>query len=1060
MPITYEHRVPASTLGGLALAAGQEQYEAQRGREDRARAVQLAQMAQQQQMQNQRMAYDAASTQYRTAADYNKFVMGAQLDVQQRQRDQQNRLALQNNQDQLAAGREEVRWDRAQEVQGQGDTHQAWKGYVDEVRGTLNQDGIDILDTHSAKYRSIMSNQKFSPGQKSAATAQLLEEVQNKNLGQSYAKEIQYEPGKSYVGPKGYKFTVLEDGSHQNLGQNFDDLIKPEEMPDSDWETKGKHVAWLDAHRFGPPGRDKDGRQTHKVEGPDGKLTDVVVEDEQYLNQVLKEEQIEREKEERTATTERRKDKAAWTKDYLDQMNEASPIGEMVGEDEVTPLSPQARLKELEDRRKKARDAADEQFPSRVPAAAAGGGGGGGQTQWPDDAFGMAKPGVDYSRAVSYRDPSGTVKAIQSEGVSRDASMGMHAMPRSLIYGKDPSRLLDADGNPLAPAGGGGEAEPPATSGIPPQFARPPESDLADKQQRMRDTMLKYRDEIDDPQMKGVVDEGIAALDAVIGGAPETPELKQKLRDARKTLEVQKMQTERATEQGSSVEHAETGRFRQQALRRQQALNAGVPEGGTGQMPTPSEGGDEAMHLARPHNPKAWLGGASRGLPASEPMPGQSDPKVPFERTPEQVRAEEDIRALGRRPERIPGSIHERPIGGERTGVERPKGEGHVGAMSGEGAPWQVSRETEAKRKARGEEPYTLEELDKMTRRSYPKGRELSKEEKIKDRIEDPKTAEKTLFTELWPGQGRTDPEWLVKSEGKEGGLWGKDKNAEEIGKIYDHLGEWDLHHPGETKEKFISKFTKSGANIPGKHDPSGYAPKQEAGAKGEKELVSLRAQYVARLTTKLMIKEGRSGYESRFAAAKARQERFERDYREQRKYEDGQGTLTGGRGQFQELGRMKDEFAPFTNPTERHNISQPLSALQQRVRELGLEEKLPDIMKIRPRDLQKYDADSYDRWVRQTEKDVFRASISGQPGLRGKAQGIIDRLKPLADPTSQARRDSTAPLLNELQGVVRAMGLKFPDVLKMTEKGLNQKDKESWEKWTRMIDGVFRENK
>ena len=192
MPITYEHRVPASTLGGLALAAGQEQYEAQRGREDRARAVQLAQMAQQQQMQNQRMAYDAASTQYRTAADYNKFVMGAQLDVQQRQRDHQNRLALQNNQDQLAAGREEVRWDRAQEVQGQGDTHQAWKSYVDEVRGTLNQDGIDILDTHSAKYRSIMSNQKFSPGQKSAATAQLLEEVQNENLGQSYAKEIQY----------------------------------------------------------------------------------------------------------------------------------------------------------------------------------------------------------------------------------------------------------------------------------------------------------------------------------------------------------------------------------------------------------------------------------------------------------------------------------------------------------------------------------------------------------------------------------------------------------------------------------------------------------------------------------------------------------------------------------------------------------------------------------------------------------------------------------------------------------------------------------------------------
>jgi len=793
MPITYQHRVPASTLGGLALAAGQEQYEAQRGREDRERAMKLAQMAQQQQMQEQRMAYDAASTQYRTAADYNKFVMGAALDMVGQERDQQNRLALQNNNDQLGAGREEVRWDRAQEVRGQGDTHQAWKSYVDEVRGTLNQAGVDILDTHSAKYRKIMSNQNFNPAQKSAATALLIEEVQNKNLGQSYAKEQQYEPGKSYVSPKGYKFTVLQDGSHQTLGQNFDDLIKPEEMTYSDWESNGKHVAWLDAHRFGPPSRDSDGKQTHSVEGPDGKMATITIEDEQYEAKVAEEKRIEREKEERAATTERQKNRATWVKEYLDQMNVASPIGEMTEPDGETQLSPEGRLEELKDRREKANEAADELFSE--PVAAMGGG----------------------AAALKRKEWA------MGGGAADAATMGEQPSPA-------------ASGIPL-----GGRR---MTAGAGPA--------PANSRQSMKDSMQELMAGLDDPQMKAIMGEGIEVLDAVMGGAPVTPEMKQKLRDARNVMQVQTQQTKRATEQGSSVEHAETGRFRQQALRRQQALNVGKED--------PSSG-----------------------------VRGQREAKVPFERTPEQVRAEEDLHRTTSLEEPSPGAPLDPYFFPDTPPEKYPKGQGQVGAMSGSTAPPGVSAETERIRKARGGEPYTLQELEDITKRTPSEpARELTKEEKIKDRIEDPKTAEKTLFTEIWPGRGRKDPEWLVKSEGEEGGLWGKDKNAEEIGKIYDYLDEWDLHYPGETKEKFISKFKESGAKIPGKHDPSGYSPKQEAGAKGEKELVTLRAEYLVRLKTKLMIKEGRSGYESRFDAAKARQEHFERQYRAQRKYDEG----------------------------------------------------------------------------------------------------------------------------------------------------------------------------
>jgi len=320
MPITYEHRVPAATLGGLALAAGQEQYEAKRGLEERERAMKLAQMAQQQQMQNQRLAYDAASTQYRTAADYNKFVMGAQLDVQQRMRDQQNRLALQNNQNEMAAGREGVRWDRAQEVQGQGDTFQAWNGYVKDIRGTLNQDGVDILDTHSAKVRSIMSNQKFNQTQKSAAVSQVLEEVQTKNLGESYAREIQYEPGKTYHSPDGLSFTIGQDGKKTIEGRHYDGLMKPDDMSDADWKKTGRNVAWMDEQTVYTT-RDDDGKRVrHFISN--GEWQSIADEDEVYDAARLEEQQIEREKEEREATTERQKNRATAIKEEMTRIDE------------------------------------------------------------------------------------------------------------------------------------------------------------------------------------------------------------------------------------------------------------------------------------------------------------------------------------------------------------------------------------------------------------------------------------------------------------------------------------------------------------------------------------------------------------------------------------------------------------------------------------------------------------------------------------------------------------------------------------------------------------------
>ena len=81
-------------------------------------------------------------------------------------------------------------------------------------------------------------------------------------------------------------------------------------------------------------------------------------------------------------------------------------------------------------------------------------------------------------------------------------------------------------------------------------------------------------------------------------------------------------------------------------------------------------------------------------------------------------------------------------------------------------------------------------------------------------------------------------------------------------------------------------------------------------------------------------------------------------------------------------------------------------------------------------------------------------------PALRKRAGDLVARLKPLADPTSRGK--AFAPLLKELQAVAREMGLEQynPDILRITEKAVNQKDMESFEKWIQSLEGFFQLNR
>ena len=247
MPITYEHRVPAATLGGLALAAGQEQYEAQRGREDRARAMQLAQMAQQQQMQNQRMAYDAASTQYRTMADYNKFVANAQIDNARDVRAHQNRLDVLNQQDNLAQGRMQAQWDHAAEIGQQEDVVSGLKTRLTDLRGMVNEDGRRMVDGFRDDYNTIISDPRLSPGQISQAVGALSLKVTDSDLETEYAKEPVQEMGVPFVIPgTGQRVVNLPNGTF-SAGRDYRGLPEIQSImkPDGSFDVDVADELWV-----------------------------------------------------------------------------------------------------------------------------------------------------------------------------------------------------------------------------------------------------------------------------------------------------------------------------------------------------------------------------------------------------------------------------------------------------------------------------------------------------------------------------------------------------------------------------------------------------------------------------------------------------------------------------------------------------------------------------------------------------------------------------------------------------------------------------------------------
>tara|TARA_R110000824_G_scaffold32222_1_gene104191 strand:+ start:17881 stop:19590 length:1710 start_codon:yes stop_codon:yes gene_type:complete len=86
MPIVVQHQPPFSRLGELAYKTGQSQYADRRRREEEARLMQERQMAQQQNMQDQRLAVDVWGRQFGQMGALQRMAIGAQ---QQQQRDQQ-----------------------------------------------------------------------------------------------------------------------------------------------------------------------------------------------------------------------------------------------------------------------------------------------------------------------------------------------------------------------------------------------------------------------------------------------------------------------------------------------------------------------------------------------------------------------------------------------------------------------------------------------------------------------------------------------------------------------------------------------------------------------------------------------------------------------------------------------------------------------------------------------------------------------------------------------------------------------------------------------------------
>ena len=476
---------------------------------------------------------------------------------------------------------------------------------------------------------------------------------------------------------------------------------------------------------------------------------------------------------------------------------------------------------------------------------------------------------------------------------------------------------------------------------------------------------------IDDPRVKDLAN---AAYEIMKRGGPRNEDEVYLLRQAENSIKQHKKHAEMALAGGMSLGEGGTAHFGEaytNKIRRAQALKKGQEEGGMGDIARATEMATRpGQEMGSPHefatSSKYYRTRVSEDMPVGT-FPGMHEDKPPFERTPEQVEAEKDIQARGPRPAwsarqtTYKGSIVKVPV----KEYKRPKGEGLVGAAA--------------------RKPLSESEKRDMAYREKTETRELSKEEKLQDRIKDPKTVREAVFTELWPETKTVKGKAVAKMDLEPG-----ETGSERAGRIYDAMDEWDLHASRMTKER----FEKSMQDDPG-----------------------LRAQYVARLKTKLMIKEGRSGQESAGAAAKARQERFERDYREQRKHEDGQGTLTGGRDVSDRAGPpgvrakpkvgteasiaryglpgkpspeqvpgdarkfVEDELAGRIR-TDRRDMTKELGNLQNYVTAMGLENTQTgsEILKLHPGDIAVMGGannSDYNAWIEEVQ-DMFNLTEEG----------------------------------------------------------------------------------
>ena len=704
MPITYHHRVPASSLGKLSLMAGQEQYEAQRGREERAASLQVAmqaqQQAQQRAMQDQRLAYDAAATQYRNAADYGKFMMGAQLNQFNRGQDQQNRVDLANLQNDNFQGRQDAQWDRAAGQAQQQDTFNAWEGFVNDVMPTINQDGRDLLNGAQAKYRSIQANPNFDQDQKKAATNQLLEQTQALGLAENHAVEQMYEAGKKYHGDDGWGFHTTANGDKVRGGQHYDGLEKPEGMDEADWMDHGRDMAWAQKYKIGTVGRDTNGRARYMVPDGNGGEMEMLFEDEKFDNEQRRVRRVEGQEAHDTRMKGWRTEHAKAVDTYMDNFNTASPLSEMAGPggDFMTASEKQA---EFERRMEAAKDHANGLYPR--PKLLVDPDDLNEQDQailnMQDDELaadpGLADRNNQLRRATGQDIPDRTPLDDPNEGVADAGQEGGLAgsMLGVMSMGADLSNL------------GTGGSDLQTQAGPLGQVAR----------------MIGV---VADPQAQMASNEALEVMRQLQEtGEDPSPEQMIILQSATARLNRMSNMGEQSERWGSSVSSSPFGLGHQRRLQRQQALNAGRAAGGTGEVPLrPSE-----VRLRDT---------------------GTSDDGV----TPDQ-RAEIDM-ARARAQENLPrgagpaeaeggygrGLLSEsRQLQAAQEGKWRPKGEGLVGAA----APPPLTEEEEHARDYRS--PSQVEEMGASEKRMHYATK--------------PETARDAIFKDM-PAEAGSDPLW------------------------------------------------------------------------------------------------------------------------------------------------------------------------------------------------------------------------------------------------------------------------------------------------------------